>query len=452
MDAMYKFPAFAGTPPRRVRDGDPHGRRLRHGGSVFGGNSLPRKYSPTRREYFVRNHRPAGCPVRVLFEKGSSIAPMRRPFLSRKGNILASWRPNLADGVQHPRRGNSTLSVTEQVSLQQPVPEGDFPYFCWRPRVGVRPFPSLVRGPPAEMAVGPDRAVPIAELVERLLDPPRMEDDEVRVFLERPEEPLDPPVLPGAVDPRPAVAYPQDPEAEPEELGCEHALVVREDDSRLVVPLERGDQRLQQRDRGLVRDAPQRDTQARPVVYDAEDCLRPALRIFDPRHVHSPDDVPRHRLRHPVLPFLPQPFRFVNVVTQDPVHEGLPDARSRCCSEVPVEDVGDLPHPGGGHVRLDAYDLPPDPCRLWLPVAAEDVRLPRSSEDAFASQTGMVPKGHERQQKNHQDAAQMDAVRGGCHAASFCCQRKVAKILSFLPGEETFRHRGSAEVPRLRVA
>src|SRR5574344_2235130 len=61
MDAMYKFPAFAGTPPRRVRDGDPHGRRLRHGGSVFGGNSLPRKYSPTRREYFVRNHRPAGA-------------------------------------------------------------------------------------------------------------------------------------------------------------------------------------------------------------------------------------------------------------------------------------------------------------------------------------------------------------------------------------------------------
>src|SRR5574344_2513337 len=61
MDAMYKFPAFAGTPPRRVRDGDPHGRRLRHGGSVFGGNSLPRKYSPTRRQYFVRNHRPAGA-------------------------------------------------------------------------------------------------------------------------------------------------------------------------------------------------------------------------------------------------------------------------------------------------------------------------------------------------------------------------------------------------------
>src|SRR5574344_1657145 len=61
MDVSYKFSAFGGTPPRRVRDGDPHGRRLRHGGSVFGGNSLPRKYSPTRLEYFVRNHRPAGA-------------------------------------------------------------------------------------------------------------------------------------------------------------------------------------------------------------------------------------------------------------------------------------------------------------------------------------------------------------------------------------------------------
>src|SRR5574344_705714 len=327
--------------------------------------------------------RPARCPVRVLFEKGSSIAPMRGTFLSRKRNILASWRPNLADGVQHPRRGNSTLSVTEQVSLQQPVPEGDFPYFCWRPRVGVRPFPSLVRGPPAEMAVGPDRAVPMAELVERLLDPPRMEDDEVRVLLERPEEPLDPPVLPGAADPRPAVAYPQDPEAEPEELGCEHALVVREDDFWFSVPLDRGDQDLQQRDRGPVRDAPQRDTQASPVVDDAEDGR---IRVFllpvvlagarpHARHVHSPDYVPRHRLRHPVLPFLPQPFRLVGVVTQDPVHERLPDARSRCCSEVPVEDVGDLLHPGGGHVRLDADQFPPDPRGLGLSVAVEGFSL-----------------------------------------------------------------------------
>src|SRR5574344_2031648 len=61
MSRLYEFSASGKTLPRRVRDGDPHGRRLRHGGSVFGGNSLPRKYSPTWLEYFVRNHRPAGA-------------------------------------------------------------------------------------------------------------------------------------------------------------------------------------------------------------------------------------------------------------------------------------------------------------------------------------------------------------------------------------------------------
>jgi len=36
-----------------VRDGYPNGRR-HFGGSVFGGNLLPQKYSPTRRDEFVR--------------------------------------------------------------------------------------------------------------------------------------------------------------------------------------------------------------------------------------------------------------------------------------------------------------------------------------------------------------------------------------------------------------
>src|SRR5574344_1163329 len=47
--------------PRRVRDGDPHGRRLRHGGSVaLGGSAAIVQYSPARRTYFVRNDGVAG--------------------------------------------------------------------------------------------------------------------------------------------------------------------------------------------------------------------------------------------------------------------------------------------------------------------------------------------------------------------------------------------------------
>ena len=58
---MYKISASGGTLPRRVRDGDPHGRRLRHGGSVaLGGSAALVQYSPARRTYFVRNDRVAG--------------------------------------------------------------------------------------------------------------------------------------------------------------------------------------------------------------------------------------------------------------------------------------------------------------------------------------------------------------------------------------------------------
>ena len=61
MSASYKFSASGGTLPRRVRDGDPHGRRLRHGGSVaLGGSAALVQYSPARRTYFVRNDRIAG--------------------------------------------------------------------------------------------------------------------------------------------------------------------------------------------------------------------------------------------------------------------------------------------------------------------------------------------------------------------------------------------------------
>ncbi|MFA6836750.1 MAG: hypothetical protein WCR04_10170, partial [Fibrobacteraceae bacterium] len=132
------------------------------------------------------------------------------------------------------------------------------------------------------------------------------------------------------------------------------------------------------------------------------------------RHVHSPDYVPRHRLRDPVFPLLPQPFHFVNVVTQDPVHEGFPDARSRCCREVPVEYVGDLPHPGGGRVRLDAYDLPLDPCRLWLPVAVEGFSLCGSPEYGRGLASGEADQG-ECHPGDEEKSQKKCCVRSGWH-------------------------------------
>src|SRR5574344_425473 len=58
---LHRTSSCRGTFPRRVRDGDPHGRRLRHGGSVaLGGSAAIVQYSPARRTYFVRDDRVAG--------------------------------------------------------------------------------------------------------------------------------------------------------------------------------------------------------------------------------------------------------------------------------------------------------------------------------------------------------------------------------------------------------
>src|SRR5574344_792624 len=62
MDALYKFSAFAGTIPRRVRYAE--------GGAYAPVRSTDRRVarsSPTRREYFVCNHRPAGARPAIAY-------------------------------------------------------------------------------------------------------------------------------------------------------------------------------------------------------------------------------------------------------------------------------------------------------------------------------------------------------------------------------------------------
>src|SRR5574344_864707 len=62
MDALYKFSAFAGTIPRRVRHAE--------GGAHAPVRSTDRRVarsSPTRQRYFVRNHRPAGARPAIAY-------------------------------------------------------------------------------------------------------------------------------------------------------------------------------------------------------------------------------------------------------------------------------------------------------------------------------------------------------------------------------------------------
>src|SRR5574344_471415 len=81
--------------PRRVRDGDPHGRRLRHGGSVaLGGSAALVQYSPARRTYFVRDDCVAGTrpvPETLYYEDcgGAGCTPQYNGNVSRMAHELA---------------------------------------------------------------------------------------------------------------------------------------------------------------------------------------------------------------------------------------------------------------------------------------------------------------------------------------------------------------------------
>src|SRR5574344_1029164 len=81
--------------PRRVRDGDPHGRRLRHGGSVaLGGSAALVQYSPARRTYFVRDDCVAGTrpvPETLCYEDcgGAGCKPQYNGNVSRMAHSLA---------------------------------------------------------------------------------------------------------------------------------------------------------------------------------------------------------------------------------------------------------------------------------------------------------------------------------------------------------------------------
>src|SRR5574344_2170126 len=107
MSALYKFSASGGTLPRRVRDGDPNGRRLRHGGSVaLGGSAALVQYSPARRKYFVRNDRVAGTrlpfalPCAGALDCNSEGKTLRNPSMANSYYVLAN--PDYPDAQGYP--------------------------------------------------------------------------------------------------------------------------------------------------------------------------------------------------------------------------------------------------------------------------------------------------------------------------------------------------------------
>src|SRR5574344_932696 len=103
MNHLYEFSAPGKHLPRSVRGGDPHGRRLRHGGSVaLGGSAALVQYRPTRREYFVRSRRLAGARpyCETLYYEGCGSAgctPQYAGNISRMVHSLAHGNPDYSE-------------------------------------------------------------------------------------------------------------------------------------------------------------------------------------------------------------------------------------------------------------------------------------------------------------------------------------------------------------------
>src|SRR5574344_2349188 len=111
---------------RRVRDGDPHGRRLRHGGSVaLGGSAALVQYSPARLKYFVRDDRVAGTRPDVIYDAQSRLIESKEPdagtgrsFDDPAGRLRATQTQRQIDS------GTATVTVYDR--LDRAVATGEW--------------------------------------------------------------------------------------------------------------------------------------------------------------------------------------------------------------------------------------------------------------------------------------------------------------------------------------
>src|SRR5574344_1360634 len=123
---LHRTSSCRGTFPRRVRDGDPHGRRLRHGGSVaLGGSAALVQYSPARRTYFVRDDRVAGTRPDVIYDAQSRLIESKEPdagtgrsFYDPAGRLRATQTQRQIDS------GTATVTVYDR--LDRAVATGEW--------------------------------------------------------------------------------------------------------------------------------------------------------------------------------------------------------------------------------------------------------------------------------------------------------------------------------------
>ena len=335
------------------------------------------------------------------------------------------------------------------------------PFFYPPPRTwdsvvqGILSVPGFPRRLPCQVLMGPDAFVPYAEDSQRLSDGLSVVEDHLAcVPLEGSEEPLDPPVLPGAVLLCPLVSDSHPPQPEAEQPRCEDGFVVGSQGPRLPEMLDGLDQPSQQGEGCLGFDGVQSDDPPGSVVDDSEHGMGFPVAVRQPRDVHGPHVV---RLDHARLPPLPSPAFALDLPCGFAQHvrdEGLPDAHASLLEDS-VEDQRDMPASFFRHARLDPHELSAYPRRLRLEAgglsvpsfagAAESVRAsvsaaepPTQEEDSASDDDGNCQNGDLRRGKVH-DAkvgtgafAFRGALRGftpaeGVGVALAMCRFAVAK-------------------------
>jgi hypothetical protein len=147
--------------------------------------------------------------------------------------------------------------------------------------------------------MGPQVVVPASEEVEILLGDLVSSTSDLALVqgsLEGPEEPLDPPVLPGRKGSASLVANSEESQGKAEEPAGENDFVVGAQDLGFSKPFDEIEQRPQDRDACLCVEGPQTQTSPRAVVDHAENRLLLGPTAHTVGEIQSPDEVLGHTL------------------------------------------------------------------------------------------------------------------------------------------------------------
>lgn len=194
---------------------------------------------------------------------------------------------------------------------------------------------------------------------------------------ERPEQVLNAPVLPRAVNVTALVANAHPPQSSREHPSGEARLVVGSNEPRFATLRNGQAQVPQQRPAAFVRKASKPNRQSTAVVNDAQDGVNLPLRISAPGHVQTPAVVDGQRLGRRTANHLARLSHRVRVLPQHPVHIRLAHGHLAVRKHA-IERECDQPTTRVRQVRLEQHQLAQYPGGFAPGAASSPGRLDAS--------------------------------------------------------------------------